>query len=91
MIGITRKILQMIRKSIGELYLTPQEIIEKYPDLAMKFNWGTSEIGTILKCKILDGYYDRGRRMSLIKESSLIKLIRFVNDSIEAQKIMLNE
>ena len=72
---------------IGENYLTPKEIIEKYPDLILKFNWTPADLGHILKCKSIEGYYDRGRRNSMIKESSLKRLIEFLNANLDSQKI----
>lgn len=73
----------------GEVYLTPNEILEKYPILNLKYNWGTLDLGTMLKCKILDGNYDRSKRVGVIKESSLLKLIEYINDSIEDQKVKI--
>lgn len=43
----------------------------------------------MLKCKILDGHYDRSKRVGVIKESSLLKLIEYINDSIEDQKVKI--
>lgn len=79
----------MFNRKNEEVFLTPQEILEKYPELNFKFNWNTSDLGTILKCKILDGYYDRGKRSSLIKESSLKRLIEFTNTILDSQKVNL--
>ena len=75
--------------SIEETYLTPTEILEKYPILNSRYNWGTLDLGTMLKCKILDGHYDRSKRVGVIKESSLLKLIEYINDSIEDQKVKI--
>lgn len=61
--------------SIEETYLTPTEILEKYPILNLRYNWGTLDSGTMLNCKILDGHCDRSKRVRVIKESSLLKLI----------------
>lgn len=71
----------------GEYYLTPKEVVEKYPDLILKFNWTAADLGHILKCRIIDGYYDRGKRNSMIKESSLKRLIKFLNENLDSQKI----
>ncbi|MEM9388861.1 MAG: hypothetical protein AAGA02_00220 [Bacteroidota bacterium] len=68
-------------------YLSPTELILKYPDVAAKFNWSPRELGLFLKCKLLDGYYDRRKRTALIKEHSFVQLVRFVNDVIDNQKI----
>lgn len=67
-------------------YLSPEELIRKYPDVTNKFNWSSREIGLFLRCKLLDGYYDRTKRTALIKEPSFIKLIRFTNGAIDDQK-----
>ena len=71
-------------------YLSPSELMEKYPEVANHFNWSSREIGLFLKCKLLDGYYDRRKRTALIKESSFINLIRFVNGVIDNQKVTLD-
>lgn len=75
--------------NIVEIYLTPNEVLEKYPILNLKYNWGTLDLGTMLKCKILDGHYDRSKRVGVIKESSLLKLVEYINDAIEDQKITI--
>lgn len=62
----------------AETYLTSNEILEKYPILNLKYNWGTLDLGTMLKCKILDGHYDSSKRVGIIKESSLLRLIKYV-------------
>ena len=77
----------IIEKMKGDVYLTPKEIIEKYPDLIVKFNWTVTDLGHILKCRIIDGYYDRGKRNSMIKESSLKRLIQYLNANLDSQKI----
>lgn len=77
------------QNNIVEIYLTPNEVLEKYPILNLKYNWGTLDLGTMLKCKILDGHYDRSKRVGVIKESSLLKLVEYINDAIEDQKITI--
>lgn len=79
----------MYKKEEVEVYLTPLEILEKYPALAGKFNWTASDLGTILKCRILDGYYDRSKRNSMIKESSLKGLVEYINSVLESQKVKI--
>ena len=71
-------------------YIMPTELIEKYPEVSSKFNWSIREIGLFLKCKLLDGYYDRRKRTALIKESSFIHLVRFTNQTIDSQKIEIS-
>lgn len=73
----------------AEIYLTPNEVLEKYPILNIKYNWGTLDLGIMLKCKTLDGHYDRSKRGGVIKESSLLRLIKYINDSIEDQKVKI--
>ena len=68
-------------------YLSPSELIEKYPEVATKFNWSARELGLFLKCKLLDGYYDRRKRCAMIKENSFLQLVHFVNGLIDSQKI----
>ena len=68
-------------------YLSPTELIVKYPEVTAKFNWSSRELGLFLKCKPLDGYYDRRKRTALIKEPSFVQLVRFVNQVIDGQKI----
>jgi len=77
----------VILRQKGDNYLTPQEVIEKYPDLIYKYNWTVKDLGHFLKCRIIDGYYDRGKRSSMIKETSLRKLIAFLNSNLDSQKI----
>ena len=71
-------------------YLSPSEIIEKYPVLEKKLNIGASEIGLFLKCKLLSGFYDRTKRVAMIEEQSVIDLVNYINNKIEEQKIILN-
>ena len=69
-------------------YLSPTELVEKYPEVAAKFNWSPRELGLFLRCKLLDGYYDRRKRSALIKEPSFVELVSFVNQAIDNQKIV---
>ena len=70
-------------------YLNPEELIEKYPDVIDKFHWSSRELGLFLKCKLLDGYFDRTRRVAQIKEKSFIELIIYTNSCIDNQKVLL--
>ena len=70
-------------------YLTPKEIFEKYPDLKLKFNWTQSDIGLFMRNKLLSGYYSRNKRTSMIDESSLLNMIRYVNGVLEEQILIL--
>ncbi|MDO9185884.1 MAG: hypothetical protein Q7W13_07725 [Bacteroidia bacterium] len=71
-------------------FLSPSEIIDKYPVLEDKLNIGASEIGLFLKCKLLSGFYDRTKRVAMIEEQSVIELVDYINKKIEEQKIILN-
>ena len=75
--------------NIKEVYLTPSEVIEKYPELERKFGWSSKELGVFLKNKLLQGYYNHSSRRSMIKEDSLRKLIRFANEQIDNQKVTI--
>ena len=70
-------------------YLTPSEIIEKYPELKYKLNWNTNELGVFLKCKLITGYYDRTKRIAMIDEDSLKTLVEYTNQIIEGQKLTI--
>jgi hypothetical protein len=70
-----------------ETYLTPKEIIETYPELIVKFNWTANDLGSFFKCRIIDGYYDRGKRNSMIQISSLRRLVEYVNKNLDSKKI----
>lgn len=72
-----------------KMYLTPKEIFEKYPDLKIKFNWTQSDIGVFMRNKLLSGYYSRNKRASMIEESSLLNLIKYVNGLLEEQILIL--
>ena len=69
-----------------KIYLTPAQVIEKYPEL-VGFGWSAKEIGMILKSRLLDGYYNHSLRKSMIEEDSIGKLVGFANDLIETQKV----
>jgi hypothetical protein len=79
----------MTRSSTEETYLTPGEVLTNYPDLPKNLNWTASDLGRLVKCYVLEGYYDRKRRTSMIRESSLKRLISYVNETIDSQKIGL--
>ncbi len=72
-----------------KIYLTPKEIVEKYPDLTFKFNWTESDIGFFMRTKLLSGYYSKNKRASMIEENSLLNLIKYVNCLLEDQILIL--
>ena len=71
------------------LYLNPEEIMQKYPELETKLGWSKSDLGVFLRNKVLHGYYSRNKKKSLIDEQSLLELISFINKNLEAQKVNL--
>jgi hypothetical protein len=70
-------------------YLSPEEILLKYPDLESKLQWGKDDLGFFLRNKLVRGYYSRNKRKSLIEETSLLSLIAFANKNLEEQKVIL--
>ena len=70
-------------------YLSPTEVIKKYPELERKHNWTVSLVGYLLQSNLLKGYYDRAKKTPLVEENSVLQLIRFLNHSIEAQKVSI--
>ena len=72
-----------------KMYLTPKEIFEKYPELNAKFNWNNSDLGVFMKSKLVTGYYSRNKRVTMIEENSLLRLIRYVNTTLQEQILTL--
>jgi hypothetical protein len=68
-------------------YLTPAQVIEKYPELEEKFGWSAKEIGLFLKARFLEGFYNHSTRKSMIREDSIFMLVKFANEQIEKQKV----
>ena len=60
-------------------YLSSTELLEKYPVLTNRFHWTKKNLGFFMRNKILTGYYIRNKRCTMILESSLLELIRFMN------------
>jgi hypothetical protein len=70
-------------------FLTPTQIFEKYPELKFKLNWTNSDLGFFMRCKLLVGYYSRNKRVSMIDESSLLRLVHHVNATFDNQKLSI--
>ena len=70
-------------------FLSIKEIFIKYPELRTNFYWTKSDIGLLMKSKLLSGYYSRNKRSSMIEENSLIRLIQYVNRSLDEQLVIL--
>lgn len=67
-------------------YLTPAQVIEKYPELESSFGWTAKEVGIFLKNKLLRGYYNHTVKKSMIDETSIEDLVDYVNGQVERQK-----
>ena len=78
-------VFQSLKK--GMLKLIPEEILAKYPELESKLKWRKQDIGTLLRCRLLRGYYDSKKRVTMIDENSLIELMDFANDNLDKQKV----
>ena len=72
-------------KSISKL--TPTEILQKYPQLEIRWHWKVQDIGVFLRCKLLLGHYDIQRRVAMIDEPSLLELIEYVNHNLDKSKV----
>ena len=82
----TRGLLNNSGKTVVPKY-TPEEILAKYPELQAKLNWRKQDIGIFLRCKLVRGYYDSKRRVTVIDERSLVELMEFANDNLDKQKV----
>jgi hypothetical protein len=68
-------------------FLTPTEVIEKYPEVSRQFGWTAKHIGSFLKSRLLQGYFNVALRKSMIDEASVKRLITYANEQIENQKV----
>jgi hypothetical protein len=78
----------MTKQSTGE-YLTPKEVLSKYPQLEEVHGITDHTIGTLLKCHLLWGRYDSGKRHAQIREDSVLRLIRFLDEGLIEMIIFL--
>jgi hypothetical protein len=62
---------------------TPKEILELHPMLSTKYGWTESVLGVLFKAHILWGNYDSSRRTCMIDDTSVVKLINFLNQSMD--------
>jgi hypothetical protein len=60
-----------------EEYLTPGEVLQEYPFLMDDYNWSIQTPGVLLAIGVLHGKYIRGKHMTLITRSSVLKLLCF--------------
>jgi hypothetical protein len=68
-------------------FLTPTEVIEKYPEVFQQFGWTAKHIGSFLKSRLLQGHFNAALRKSMIDEASVKRLIAYANEQIENQKV----
>lgn len=66
--------------------MTAAEILKKYPDLANKLQWNSADLGHFMRCKLVNGYYNRNKRVSMIEEASLLRVVGFINAGMEERK-----
>ncbi|CAN5728025.1 hypothetical protein BH11BAC7_BH11BAC7_21200 [soil metagenome] len=78
----------MVKKSAGE-YLTPKEVLDKYPQLEEVHGITDHTLGTLLKCHILWGRYDSGKRHAQIREDSVLRLIKFLDEGLLSMVIFV--
>ena len=71
-------------------YLTPDEVLERYPCLKEDFNWNTGTPGYLHSIGLLHGNYLKGRRMMLISLSSLKALLKFLKDDLQGRQNRLD-
>ncbi|HXU27099.1 MAG TPA: hypothetical protein VN698_07695, partial [Bacteroidia bacterium] len=58
--------------------MSSTELFKKYPALTHRLHWSKKLLGFFMRNKILTGYYIRNTRKTMILESSLIELMRFI-------------
>jgi hypothetical protein len=71
-------------------YLTPDEVLDRFPCLKDDFNWNTGTPGYLHSIGLLHGNYLKGRRMMLISLNSLKKLIAFIKQDLEGKQHRLD-
>jgi hypothetical protein len=69
--------------------LTPQEILEKYPECVRKLFWNSHKIGVLFNSGLLLGYRSGREYKALIHESSVLTLIRYINKTNKKRMIRL--
>jgi hypothetical protein len=80
------------KKQPSNRALTPKEVLDMFPHLVEKWNYNTVYLGLLVKTRVLIGEYkstgDGSKHKQLyIEVYSLHRLIDFVNDGIEGQKV----
>ena len=71
----------------GGAYLTPQEVLERYPALREFHGMSEQTIAMLMKHHVLWGMYDNGKRLPLIREKSVQHFIKYLNESLDSHRI----
>lgn len=66
-------------------YYTCGELIKKYP-LTTLWGWNDRKIGVFFNCLLLDGKKFGKNKRTMVKESSFVSLIQFVESSVAAPR-----
>ncbi len=72
-------------------YLSSTELLKKYPALTYRLHWSKKLLGFFMRNKILTGYYIRNTRKTMILESSLVELMRFIKQMPMEQEEPITE
>ena len=67
-------------------YLTPEEIINQYPQVKI-LGWSASKVGTFYSSGLLLGYRCGKEYKAMILEPSFKKLMDYVNDVNEQRRL----
>jgi hypothetical protein len=78
----------MVAKKSTEEYLTPREVLLKYPQLEDVHGISDHMLGSLLKCHLLWGRYDSGKRHAQIREDSVVRLILFLDEGLISMLII---
>ncbi|HTA62596.1 MAG TPA: hypothetical protein VK835_09080 [Bacteroidia bacterium] len=72
-------------------YVSTTELIKKYPALTNRLYWTKQTLRFFMWNKILTGYYIRNTRTTMILESSLVELMRFMKKQPKEQEELITE
>jgi hypothetical protein len=76
-------------QTLSNSFLTPSQVLEKYPELKTKVKLSPNDIGALYTYKVLNGYVSSSKK-TYICEQSVIDLIDFINVRLEKNKIKIN-
>jgi hypothetical protein len=74
-------------KGINTGYLTPNEVLDRYPSLMTVHGMSEHTLGLFVKHRVLWGYHDTGKRLTLIEEASVINFINYMNQNLDRHHI----